>query len=144
MKRALTAIAVIGLTVGASAQEMVDPFVNPIAIREKALKLKIEMARSREEALQEVRLFKPKLKKTFDRLSIQGVIGSNGKLYLILLDPETGETYFLKEGDPIAPDAKIAKIMANGIVIYRYKRVKGRLVKEKVILNVDTEGLNNG
>ncbi len=144
MKRALTAIAVIGLTVGASAQEMIDPFVNPIAIREKALKLKIEMARSREETLQEVRLFKPKLKKPFDRLSIQGVIGSNGKLYLILLDPETGETYFLKEGDPIAPDAKIAKIMANGIVIYRYKRVKGRLVKEKVILNVDTEGLNNG
>ncbi len=135
-------IGLIFLSLGKEALGMVDPFVNPIVIKEKLLKLKMEREAKVKRTPTKVRLFKPKLKKPFDQLSIQGIIGSNGKLYLVVLDPETGQTYFLKEGDPVAPDEKIAKITPSAIILWKYKRVKGKLVRKKIVLNVDTEDSN--
>jgi len=141
MKRAIILLAVFLSVTPAVAREIVDPFVNPILSRQKVLKAELERKRSLAGAprSQEVNLFKPKINKPLSKLSIQGVIEENGKYILVLLDPETGQTFFLKEGDPIAPDEKIAKITLDRVVIYRFKKVKGKIVKEKITISVDTE-----
>ncbi|WP_457680920.1 hypothetical protein [Thermovibrio sp.] len=146
MKRLTAALIVLFAgTAQLKGKELVDPFVNPIAIRikeaEKEVKLK-EKLKSQES--REVRLFIPKIKVPFDSLSIQGVIKGNGKYLLVLMDPKTGETFFLKEGDAVAPDEKILKITPDEVVLVKYERVKGRVIRKKIILNVDTEGSSNG
>jgi len=147
----LIAATALPTTAQATTQELVDPFVNPVKIKikraeeemklkEKLIKAKVALATLPEK----VKLFKPKIPKPLNEMKIEGVIGTGNKLLLVVVDPGTGETYLLKEGDPVAPDEKIARITFNRVVVYRYKRIAGRIVKETVILNVDTEGFSNG
>jgi len=143
--RTLLPIAItLLITSGALAQELVDPFVNPVKIKEKLLERMLEAKKKVKPIPEKVSLFRPKIPKPLTEMKIEGLISAQGRLILVVADPQTGETYFLKEGDPVAPDAKIAKIAPDRVIIYRYKRIKGKLVKETVILNVDTEGLSNG
>jgi len=144
MKALLTLAITLLLTAEATAQELVDPFINPIEIKEKLLEKALEAKKKVKPLPEKVNLFKPKIPKPLTEMKIEGLINANGRLLLVVVDPQTEETYLLKEGDPIAPDAKIAKITPDKVIIYRYKKIKGKLVKETVILNVDMEGLNNG
>jgi len=142
MKRALLIAGVLGLTATATGKEMIDPFINPILTKEQIL-IENKDKETLKEIPKEINLFKPKIDVPFSKLSIQGVIKKDGKRYLVLLDPETGETFILTEGDPISPNEKIAKITNGSITVFKYRKFKGKLIKEEIKLNVDTEGLNN-
>jgi len=144
MRALLPLVISLLIASGAPAQELVDPFVNPIELKEKLLEKALEAKKKAKPLPEKVSLFRPKIPKPITEMKIEGLISAQGRLMLVVVDPQTGETYFLKEGDPVAPDAKIAKITPERVVIYRYKRAGGKLVKETVILNVDTEGLSNG
>jgi len=122
--------------------KMVDPFINPIKVEEEKLKkLKEQKEKLNKEGKKRtVNLFKPAIPKPLDELSIQGVISSVKGYLLIVLDPETGETYMLKEGDAISPSEKIVKITPTRVVIVRYFYKKGKLFKSYETLNVNSEG----
>lgn len=122
--------------------KMVDPFINPIKVEEEKLKkLKEQKEKLNKEGKKRtVNLFKPAIPKPLDELSIQGVISSVKRYLLIVLDPETGETYMLKEGDAISPSEKIVKITPTRVVIVRYFYKKGKLFKSYETLNVNSEG----
>lgn len=122
--------------------KFVDPFINPIKLKEEKLKkleeLKGKLNKGNKNNL--VRLFKPAISKPLTELSIQGVL-SGGKGYLlVVLDPETGETYMLREGDAVSPSEKIVRITPSKVVIARYFYRKGKLVKSYETLNVNLEG----
>ena len=122
--------------------KMVDPFINPIKVEEEKLKkLKEQKEKLNKEGKKRtVNLFKPVIPKPLDELSIQGIISSVKGYLLIVLDPETGETYMLKEGDAISPSEKIVKITPTRVVIVRYFYKKGKLFKSYETLNVNSEG----
>jgi len=130
------------LTATATGKEMIDPFINPILTKEQIL-IENKDKETLKEIPKEINLFKPKIDVSFSKLNIQGVIKKDGKHYLVLLDPETGETFILTEGDPISPNEKIVKITNGSITVFKYRKYKGKLIKEKIKLNVDTEDLNN-
>ncbi len=121
---------------------MVDPFINPIKVEEEKLKkLKEQREKlSKEGKKHVVNLFKPAIPKPLDDLSIQGVISSAKGYLLIVLDPETGETYMLREGDAVSPSEKIVKITPKKVVIVRYFYKRGKLLKSYETLNVNSEG----
>lgn len=121
---------------------MVDPFINPIKVEEEKLKkLKEQREKlSKEGKKRVVNLFKPAIPKPLDDLSIQGVISSAKGYLLIVLDPETGETYMLREGDAVSPSEKIVKITPKKVVIVRYFYKRDKLLKSYETLNVNSEG----
>lgn len=122
--------------------KLVDPFVNPIKVKEEKLKKLKELKEklNREAGKKVVKLFKSVLPKPLDELSIQGVISSGNRYVLVVLDPETGETYMLKEGDAVSPSEKIVRITPSQVVIARYYYKRGRLIKSYETLNVNLEG----
>ncbi len=128
------------LSVPARGAEWVDPFVNPIKLQEKKLeklkKLKEQLAKEKKE----VHLFRPAIPKPLDQLSIQGVISGKNGYILVVLDPETGETYMLKAGDAISPAEKIVKITPEKIVIVRFVYKNGKLRKVYRTVKVNLEG----
>ena len=140
MRKILFIAGILGLTLTANGEEMIDPFLNPILIKEQAL---IKVKKNKRKVLEKVKLFKPRINVPLNKLKIQGIIENNGKHYLVFLNPETEETFLLTEGEPITPNEKIEKITNDSVVIIKYRKLKGKLVKEKFILNVDKEGLNN-
>ena len=120
-----------------------DPFLNPInliikrrlAEKEYLSKHKLKLKPSK------VRLFKPVIPVPFNALAIEGVIGIGNDHYrLVLTDPNTGRTFIVKEGDPIAPDAKIIKITPDRVFIVKYSKLGRRLIKKTLVLKVNTEG----
>ncbi len=121
---------------------MADPFINPIKVKEEKLKKLKELKEklTSKEEKRSVRLFKPAIPKPLMELSIQGVISSGKGYLLIVLDPETGETYMLKEGDAVSPSEKIVRITPSKVVVVRYSYRKGKLVKSYETLNVNLEG----
>jgi len=123
-------------------EKFVDPFVNPIKVKEEKLKKLKELKEklNREAGKKVVKLFKSVLPKPLDELSIQGVISSGNRYVLVVLDPETGETYMLKEGDAVSPSEKIVRITPSQVVIARYYYKRGRLIKSYETLNVNLEG----
>ncbi len=127
-------------SVSALGAEWVDPFVNPIKLREKRLeklrKLKEQLAREKKE----VRLFRPAIPKPLDQLSIQGVISGKNGYILVVLDPETGETYMLKAGDAVSLAEKIVKITPEKVVIVRFVYKNGKLRKVYRTVKVNLEG----
>lgn len=145
MERLLLFSLILLVNIKASAfateRKFADPFINPIKVKEEKLK-ELKIKKNSKEASREkvVRIFKPLLPKPFSELSIQGIISLNGKYILVVLDPETGETYLLKEGDAISPSEKIVKITPSQVVIARYYYKHGKLLKSYKTLNVDSEG----
>jgi type II secretory pathway component PulC len=144
MRAWLIPVTVIALTNLSLAEGYVDPFVNPVYLKEKQLEKLQEIKKEQKKTPTQVKLFEPKLPKPLRSLSIQGTIESKGKRVLVVIDPETGETFFLREGDPVSPDTKIVKITQNKVILVKFYRLKGKLKKKTLTLNVDTEGLNNG
>ena len=114
MRKILFIAGILGLTLTANGEEMIDPFLNPILVKEQAL---IKAKKNKRKVLKKVKLFKPRINVPFNKLNIQGIIGNNGKHYLVLLNPETRETFLLTEGEPITPDEKIEKITNDSVVI---------------------------
>lgn len=124
------------------AKNWADPFVNPIKIKEERL-LKLKEAKSKlnfGKKQKKFNLFKPTVPKPLDELSIQGVLGLKGKYLLVVSDPETGETFILKEGDAVSPSEKIVRIFPDKIVIVRFFYRKGKLNKSYKTLKVNSEG----
>lgn len=133
-------LTVLLLPFSARGSTLVDPFVNPIKLKEAKLKKLKELEEKLREEKREVRLFKPVIPRPLEDLSIQGII-SGGKGYkLVLLDPETGETYILKEGDAISPSEKLVKITPSKLIIVQYLYKNGRLRKIYRTVNVNLEG----
>ena len=122
------------------AATWVDPFINPIKLKEKSL-LKLKEQESKIVKKQKVvNMFKPVIPKPFDDLSIQGVIASGNALLLVVYDPATGETYMLKEGDAISPSEKIVRITPSKIVVVKYVYQNNRLRKVYRTVKVNLEG----
>jgi Tfp pilus assembly protein PilP len=114
----------------------VDPFVNPIKLKEERLKtLKKEVVQT-----EEASIFSSVILKPLDELSIQGVISSGNSHKLVLEDPSTGEVFILKEGEPISKNEKIVKITPEKVIIAVYKRQGRHLVKSYRILKVNLGG----
>ena len=125
----------------ATEKKFIDPFTNPIKVEEeKLMKLKINKNSEEESKEKIAKIFKPILPKPFNKLIIQGVISIDNKYILVVLDPETGETYLLKEGNAISPFEKIVEITPSKIVIARYYYKRGKLFKSYETLNVNLEG----
>ena len=123
------------------AAGLIDPFVNPLQVKEEKL-LKIrEQAKKQDvgEKRKKNKFFKPVIDKPFEKLSIQGIIGAKGKIFLVLYDPETGETFLLKEGDAISPSEKIYKLFPNKVVLVKYFYKDGKIEKIYKTLNVNVE-----
>jgi len=120
--------------------EFVDPFINPIKLKEEKLRKLKELKQKLNKQKQVVKLFKPVIPKPLTELSIQGVLNAGKGYLLIVLDPETGETYMLKEGDAVSPSEKIVKITPSKVIIARYLYKRGKLVKSYETLNVNLEG----
>ena len=123
------------------AAELVDPFVNPLQVKEeKLLRLK---EREEKQRIGEKRrrndFFKPVINKPFEKFSIQGVIEAKGKKFLVLYDPETGETILLKEGDAISSSEKIYKLSSEKVVLVKYFYKNGKIEKAYKTLNVNVE-----
>ena len=117
----------------------IDPFVNPIKVQmeKKISREKRKVSFPKKKA---VNLFKPVIPESLENLSIQGVIGVNGKYYLVVYDPETGETFVLKKGDAISASEKITDITPNRVTIVRYVYKAGKLTKKSKVLKVNSEG----
>lgn len=123
-------------------EKFIDPFVNPIKAKEEKLKKLKDLKRElgKESGKNSVKLFKAVIPRPLNELSIQGVISSDDRYILVVLDPETGETYMLKEGDAVSPSEKIVRITPSQVVIARYYYKRGRLIKSYETLNVNLEG----
>jgi len=143
---ALLLTLVFGL--GAQARgELADPFVNKLKVKEELWKKQLETLQALKakkaatKRVEKPHLFRPVIPKPLEALKIEGIAGSGGTLFLVVSDPETGETYLLKEGDPIAPNEKIALIDANrGIVLIdQYMLVDGNLIKKQRFIKVNKE-----
>ncbi len=117
----------------------VDPFVNPIKVQ---IERKISGEKKKTKFLDNrvVNLFKPAIPESLENLSIQGVIGVNGRYYLVVYDPETGETFVLKKGDAISASEKITDITPDRVTIVRYIYKAGKLIKKREVLKVNSEG----
>ncbi len=131
----LTSIPVLG--------SVKDPFLNPInltikkRLAEKAYlnKKKLNLKPS------QVNLFKPVIPVPFNSLVVEGVIGTGeGRYCLVTADPNTGQTFIIKPGDPIAPDAKVTKVTPEKVYIVKYSKLGKKLVKKTLVLKVNTEG----
>jgi len=148
MRAALIVAIIVALTASAGAQELADPFVNQLKLKEKASGVKkrpsftgfsIPKSKSKRKN-KKVKLFSSKLPQPLELLKIDGVIEAGGVRLLVVTDPETGQTFFLKEGDAVSESEKIGEILPDRVVIYRYKNLNGHLKKEVVTLKVDMEG----
>ncbi len=138
MKILLGIIAIFCMS--AHATGLVDPFVNPLQIKERELmKLKEQLKERNKKVERKNDFFKPVINKPFEKLSIQGVIEAEGKTFLVLYDPETGETFLLKEGDAISSSEKIYKLSAKKVVLVKYFYKDGKIKKAYKTLNVNVE-----
>jgi hypothetical protein len=142
MELFLRVIIMVAVLFIAESQALEDPFLDPIkATVKKRLKL---LTKKEEKAVLKspvtVNKFKPVIPETLDHYTIEGIAGSKGHYYLIISDPTTGKTFFLKEGDAVAPDTVIKKITFDGVILLKYTMDGGKLKKETVTLKVDTEG----
>ncbi|WP_456456649.1 pilus assembly protein PilP [Thermovibrio sp.] len=135
-KTILTLIILTTTAFGSSGSSYIDPFRNPIYELQKRLEAKKEV----QETVIKPNLFKPKIPVPFERLSIQGVIKKGNKFILVLLDPETGETYFLKEGDAVSKNEKIAKITTSQVILTEYLKKGKRLIVRKIALEIEKGG----
>ena len=137
MEKVIAVVAVLW-SISASASSF-DPFINPIK--------KLELEKKKQKALEVLeqkqltshipKLFKPAIKKPFLEYTIEGTIMlPSGKTVLVLSDPSTGETILLKEGDAIAVNAKVAKILPTKIVVYEYEKKGRRLIKKVKTYNL--------
>ena len=133
----LTLVLTSGLTYAAT---WADPFINPIKLKEKSL-LKLKEQRGKVIKKQKVvNMFKSVIPKPLGDLSIQGVIASGNAFFLVVYDPETGETYMLKEGDAISPSEKIVRITPSEIVVVKYVYQDNKLGKVYKTVKVNPEG----
>ena len=133
-------LTVLLLPFSARGFTLVDPFVNPIKLKEAKLKKLKELEEKLREEKREVKLFRPAVPRPLEELSIQGVISSGKGYRLVVLDPETGETYILKEGDAISPSEKLVKITPSKLVVVQYFYRAGRLRKTYRTVKVNLEG----
>jgi hypothetical protein len=120
----------------------VDPFFDPVKNSIKK-RLALMASQDKKAVLNKpvtVNIFKPVLPESIDNYTIEGIVGSKGSYRLIVTDPTSGKTFFLKEGDAVAPDTVIKKITFDTVVLIKYLMEGGRVKKETVTLKVDTEG----
>lgn len=140
MRSILACLTTILISNLAYAATWVDPFINPIKLKEETvLKLK-EQKRKVVRKPKIVNMFKSVIPKPLEDLSIQGVIVSGNTLLLVVYDPETGETYMLKEGDAVSPSEKIVKITPSKVTIVKYVYQNDRLRKIYKTVKVNLEG----
>ena len=129
------------LLVGTGVRAQEDPFFDPI---KATVKKRLELVAKGQKAVLNkpvtVNMFKPVIPETLDHYTIEGVAGSKGHYYLIISDPVTGRTFFLKEGDAVAPDTVIKKVTFDKVILLKYTMEGGKLKKETVTFKVDTEG----
>ena len=140
MKLLVIFLTLFLLSFFARGSTLVDPFVNPIKLKEAKLKKLKELEEKLQEEKREVKLFRPAVPRPLEELSIQGVISSGKGYRLVVLDPETGETYILKEGDAISPFEKLVKITPSKLVVVQYFYRGGRLRKTYRTVKVNLEG----
>ncbi len=137
MKKASLVFAItIVATSTAFCSDYIDPFRNPIYEIEK----KLESKREKKETITKPKLFRPKIPVPLEKLSIQGVIKEGNNFTAVLLDPETGETYFLKEGDAVSENEKVAKITPSEITLIEYLKKGKRLIVRKIALEIEKGG----
>ena len=133
----LTAFLIVAGSSVAKA-ELVDPFVNPVKRMIQAALLKAkEESKAKSAKVKTVSLFKPAIPKPFQSMSLQGIIVKDGTPYLVLMDPETGQVFFLKEGDAVSADTKIVSITGNEIILEKYYKYRGALRKKRLKVKVD-------
>ncbi|TCK06476.1 hypothetical protein [Phorcysia thermohydrogeniphila] len=119
-----------------------DPFADPVRSAVKK-RLASMAAQGQKVVLNKpvtVNRFEPVLPESLDSYTVEGIIGSKGSYRLIVTDPTTGRTFFLKEGDAVAPDTVIKRITFDTVILTKYVMEGGKIKKETVTLKVDTEG----
>ncbi|ADU96869.1 hypothetical protein [Thermovibrio ammonificans] len=119
--------------------EIVDPFVNPIQKIVAAAEAKLEKQKEKPKK-EAVTLFKPVLPNAFNTYAIQGVVRKGNQTFLVVMDPQTGQVFFLKPGSAVAPDTKLVAIEPDKLIFEKYYRFKGRIVKKRYSLKVNLGG----
>ena len=136
----IVSLLVVSLASTASliASPYSDPFITPITLQEKKL-LKVKQQLSTKESTKSLNLFKPKVPKPLESLKIQGILEADGSKLLVVSDPSTGESFILKEGDPVAPDTKLAKINWDSVELEKYYQKDGKVKRKILVLKVNGE-----
>ncbi len=120
-----------------------DPFLNLINLTiKKRLEEKVYINKKKLNLKpSQVNLFKPVIPVLFNSLVVKGVIGTGkGRYCLVTADPNTGQTFIIKPGNPIASDAKVTKVTPEKVYIIKYSKLGKKLVKKILVLKVNTEG----
>jgi Tfp pilus assembly protein PilP len=134
MKMLFVYLLILFLPGFSGSTEMRDPFVNPL---EKTLSRKENVVITKREEV--VNLYNPVINKSLNELKIEGVIGVDGKNFLVAKDPETEKVYMLKEGDAISPDTRIERVSHDKVILVKYYREGKELKKSFIKLKVDEE-----
>ncbi len=151
MKKLFVSSCALLLTVtSAGAENFIDPFVLPSFFKSEKKVVVVKEKKKKEPAepvAKEVAIFKSAIPKNLTEMVIEGIIGEekNGsfRYSLVVSDRETGKVFILREGDAVSPNEKIVKILPNKVVLEKYYEVKGKLEKEEVTLEVNSEEQNN-
>ncbi|WP_457567397.1 hypothetical protein [Desulfurobacterium sp.] len=134
--------AVFVLVFSGIAHAYIDPFVNPLDVREI---VEWRKAQEEKESLKKVMkvVEKPKIFRLkmppIDRLILEGVIGSGSSLKAVAADPQTGKVYLISPGDVVDVNAKVLKIYPDRLVLKVYKKKGGKLISSIVTINFNLE-----
>jgi len=128
------------LLMGLNAFAYIDPFLNPIKLKEISDWKRKQLLNQKPEKITVIN--KPKIFKLksppLDKLVFEGVIGSADSLKAVAVDPQTGKVYIFSPGDPVDVNAKILKIEPTKLVLKVYKKVGKKLISDIVEVNFNT------
>ncbi|OMH41270.1 hypothetical protein [Desulfurobacterium indicum] len=141
MKKVLKAF-VLTLVFSGVAYAYIDPFLNPIYVREIMEWQKKQRELEAEKTVITV-IKKPKIfkltKPPIGKLVLEGVIGSGNSLKAVAADPVTGKVYLIAPGDVVDVNAKVLKVLPNKLVLKVYEKKGKKLISSVVIINFNSE-----
>ncbi|WP_297445722.1 hypothetical protein [Desulfurobacterium sp.] len=141
MKGFLKAI-ILALLFSGAAHAYIDPFVNPIYIREIAewhkKEMELEVKKRMIVVVKKPKVFDLKMP-PIDKLVLEGVIGSGNTLKAVAVDPETGKVYLISSGDVVDVNAKVLKVLPDKLVLKVYKEKGNKLISSIVTINFNSE-----
>ncbi|WP_457569308.1 hypothetical protein [Desulfurobacterium sp.] len=141
MKKVLKAL-VLTLVFSGVAYAYIDPFLNPIYVREivewQKKQRELEAKKTVITVIKKPKIFKLTIP-PIDKLVLEGVIGSGNSLKAVAADPETGKVYLIAPGDVVDVNAKVLKVLPNKLVLKVYEKKGRKLISSVVTINFNSE-----
>ncbi|WP_456397656.1 hypothetical protein [Desulfurobacterium sp.] len=141
MKKILKAF-VLSLVFSGVAYGYIDPFLNPIYVREildwQKKQKELEAKKTVITLIKKPKIFKLTMP-PIGKLILEGVIGSGNSLRAVAADPETGKVYLIAPGDVVDVNAKVLKVLPNKLVLKVYEKKGKKLISSVVTINFNSE-----